>query len=131
MKAARLSSDHVVRKGASARRQAAAPKVVRLEDSELWARKVAALRQAETSRRKAPDREAAAARADARPDGDVRLSLRVDGAAHRRLKLIAACRQQSLQEILASAVETYLRDAGPETLSELTALLSGDHGEES
>ena len=131
MKAARLRSDHVVRKGASARRQAAAPKVVRLEDKDFWARSTAAAaRQTETPRPKAPVRDAAGARTGAKRDGDVRLSLRLGREAHRRLKLIAACRQESLQEVLASAVEGYLREAGPETLTELTALLAGDRGEE-
>ena len=128
MKAARLRSDHVVRKGASARRHTATPKVVRLEDSEFWARGAAPQRQTEPQSRPAQGREATAACARRH---DVRLSLRLDSEAHRRLKLIAACRQQSLQEILASAVESYLRDAGPETLTELTALLAGDRGEES
>lgn len=129
MKAARLRSDHVVRKGAAARRHAAVPKVVRLEDSEFWARSAAAQRQAEMPHRQAPGRDPKAP--GARLDGDVRLSLRLDSETHRRLRLIAACRQQSLQQVLASAVERYLRDAGPEALTELTALLAGDRGEES
>ena len=108
------------------------PKVVRLEDSEFWARSAAAQRQAEMPHRQAPGRDAKAPGARlARLDGDVRLSLRLDSETHRRLRLIAACRQQSLQQVLASAVERYLRDAGPEALTELTALLAGDRGEES
>ena len=129
MKAARLRSDHVVRKGAAARRHAAVPTVVRLDDREFWARSAAAQRQAEMPHRQAPGRDAKAP--GARLDGDVRLSLRLDSETHRRLRLIAACRQQSLQQVLASAVERYLRDAGPEALTELTALLAGDRGEES
>ena len=130
MKAARLRSDHVVRKGNSARRHTAAPKVVRLEDTEFWARNTAAPRQPVTPRQAVPGPDASASQAGARRDGDVRLSLRLDSEAHRRLKLIAACRQESLQEVLASAVERYLREAGPETLTELTALLAGNRGEE-
>ncbi len=129
MKAARLSSDHVVRKGDPVRGRQAAPKVVRLEDADFWARSAAKSRTAATRHPRAPGRDAA--EAGARQGKDVRLSLRLDSELHRRLKLVAACRQQSLQDVLASAVERYLRDTGPETLSELTALLAGDRGEES
>ena len=73
---------------------------------------------------------AATAKPGDQRSGGIRLSFRLDGEAHRRLKLVAACRQETLQEVLASAVERYLRDTGPETLTELTALLAGDHGEE-
>ncbi len=130
MKAARLSSDHVVRKSGPARGRPAASKVVRLEEADFWARSAARSRLAAAQRQEAAGRGAEAAEAGARSDKEVRLSLRLDGEAHRRLKLVAACRRQSLQDVLASAVERYLRDTGPETLNELTALLAGDRGEE-
>ena len=130
MKAARLRSDHVVRKGAAARRQAAAPKVGRLEDAVHRARDSAQSLLTSPQAPQAGGRKVGTAKSGDQPKNEVRLSLRLDGEVHRRLKLVAACRQESLQEVLASAVERYLRDAGPETLSELTALLAGDHGED-
>jgi hypothetical protein len=131
MKAARLRSDHVVRKGAAARRLSAPPKVVRLEDAEGWARGSAKPPVAAKQTPQARGSDAATANPGDRRNNGVRLSLRLDGEVHRRLKLVAACRQESVQEVLASAVERYLRDIGPETLTQLTALLAADHGEES
>ena len=130
MKAARLSSDHVVRKGAASRRQPAPSKVVRLEDAVARARANAKPPVAATPAPQAGASAAAAAKPADQRSSEVRLSLRLDSELHRRLKLVAACRQETLQEVLASAVERYLRDTGPETLTELTALLAGDHGEE-
>ena len=130
MKAARLRSDHVVRKGAAARRHSAPSKVIRLEDAVLRSRASAKPPVAATQTPQAGASATAAAKPGDQRSSGVRLSLRLDGEVHRRLKLVAACRQETLQEVLASAVECYLRDTGPETLTELTALLAGDHGEE-
>ncbi len=130
MKAARLRSDHVVRKGASARRHSPPSKVVRLEDAVLQVRgrKAAPVAAAQTPQPGA--RASAGVKSEDQRNAGVRLSLSLDGEVHRRLKLVAACRQESLQKVLASAVERYLRDTGPETLAELTALLAADHGED-
>ena len=130
MKAARLRSEHVVRRGASAQGRPAAPKVVRLEDSCLWVRGGAKPRTIAPQQRQAPGQDDRSPQSGARLGKDVRVSLRLDGETHRRLKLVAACRQQSLQEALAGAVERYLRDSGPEALGEVTALLTRPRGEE-
>ncbi len=129
MKAARLRSDHVVRKGASARRHSAS-KVVRLEDAGLRNCSNAKSSIAASQNRQAGGSDAAAEKPGDRRSHEVRLSLRLDSGVHRRLKLVAACQQKSLQEVLANAVDRYLNDTGPKTLTELTALLAGDHGEE-
>ncbi len=130
MKAARLRSDHVVRKGASARRHSPPPKVVRLEDAVLQVRgrKTAPVAAAQTPQ--SGGHASAGVKSEDQRNTEVRLSLSLDGEVHRRLKLVAACRQESLQKVLASAVERYLRDTGPETLAELTALLAADHEED-
>ena len=119
MKAARLNADLVVRKGDPARCRDGGTKVVRLQE--------VAKRPAAAPQARAP----AAAPAetpgskDAGAAGErVRLSLRLDAETHRHLKLLAAYRQESIQDILTGAIGAFVEEARPQMLSDLTSLLA-------
>ena len=121
MKAAPLKSDLLVRKGDSARSRFVAPKVVRLQ--EVVQRKAAEAPMAPPS----AGPSAQPARNSGKADR-VRLSVRLDAETHRRLKLLAAYRDASVQDILASAVGRYIEDVSPETWSEVVTILAGRAG---
>ena len=120
MKAARLNADLVVRKGDPARCRGGGAKVVRLQE--------VAKRPAATpppAAQASPPAETAAPKAAA-TGKRVHLSLRLDAETHRRLKLLAAYRQESIQDILAGAIGAYVEEARPQMLSDLTSLLARD-----
>ena len=126
MKPARLNADLVVRKGDPARCRGGGAKVVRLQ--EVAKRPAAAPQPAQEAKAEAKvpaatPAEPAAARKEASGDR-VRLSLRLDAETHRRLKLLAAYRQESIQDILAGAVGAFVEQARPQMLSDLTSLLA-------
>ena len=120
MKAARLNADLVVRKGDPARCRGGGAKVVRLQ--EVVKRPAATPQPA--SEASAPAETAGAK--EATTDERVRLSLRLDAETHRRLKLLAAYRQESIQDILAGAIGVFVEEARPQMLSDLTSLLARD-----
>ena len=130
MKAARLNADLVVRKGDPARCRGGGAKVVRLQ--EVVKRPAAAPQPAtETSAAAATPAETAGAKQAAAGDR-VRLSLRLEAETHRRLKLLAAYRQESVQDILAGAIGAFVEEARPQMLSDLTSLLArGSQAKES
>lgn len=121
MKAAPLKSDLLVRKGDPARSRFVAPKVVRLQ--EVVQRKAALAPVAPQS---AGPSQRPARQSD---KGDqARLSVRLDAETHRRLRLLAAYKGASVQDILASAVGRYIEDVNPETWSEVVTILAGREG---
>lgn len=121
MKAATLKSDLLVRKGDPARSRFVAPKVVRLE--EVVQRKAAEAPMAPPS----AGSSAQPARNSGKGDR-TRLSVRLDAETHRRLKLLAAYKGESVQDILASAVGRYIEDVNPGTWNEVVTILAGRQG---
>ncbi len=117
MKAARLNADLVVRKGDPARCRGGGAKVVRLQEV---VKRPAATPQPAAQASVPAETAGAKAAAGER----VRLSLRLDAETHRRLKLLAACRQESIQDILAGAIGAFVEEARPQMLSDLTSLLA-------
>lgn len=119
MKAARLNADLVVRKGDPARCRGGGAKVVRLQEV---VKRPAATPQ--PAARTSVPAETAGAKAAAAASERVHLSLRLDAETHRRLKLLAAYRQESIQDILAGAIGAFVEEARPQMLSDLTSLLA-------
>ena len=108
MKAARLNSDLLMRKGAAA----PVPGVEATHRDPVSSPLLAAVGTAERTPGRAKAQPCGPSEAEPKRDkfGRVRVSLRLDPHRHLRLKLLSAHGRMSLQETLIAALDAYLGD---------------------
>ncbi len=132
MKAASLKGALLARKGTAAPTPETPPKLMRHQQpgqsgDSSNAGSGSNTDQPATVRSPAASGSAASQGAKASTSGErIRLSVRLEAETHRRLKLLSAYTQDSIQDILAHAIDAYIEQVAPDLWSGIvTCLVDG------